>query len=313
MQLRIGHLSTFYHTSVLLMAQGDLDKLLGHDVRWTLFGTGPSIIEAFERDEIDIAYIGLCPVIIGIDRGIKIKCIAGGHIEGTVIASRSDIRGYPEISDLKEILNQLSGYRVGVPGTGSIHDVIAKETLERFNLRESIEVVNFKWADHALEAFVKGEIMAVVGTPALAVAVKRFAKGKILYPPSMLWPNNPSYGIVVSQRLLDEDKDILERFLLTHEDATGLLRDKPKEVSDIISRYIGIVDRDFIFETIMVSPRYCAHLTEGYIKATMGFVEVMKRLGYITRDIRREEIFETSMIRAVHDSGDHYNLIRRPQ
>lgn len=306
MLLRIGHLSTFYHTSILLMAQGNLDRLLELPVKWQLYGTGPAIIEAFERDEIDMAYIGLPPVIIGIDRGIKIRCVAGGHIEGTVLASRQDMKAYPEITDLRDILPQFSGHRIGVPGKGSIHDVIMTELLDRFKLKERIKVINFKWADQALEAFIKGDVMATIGTPALAVAIMRYGNGKILYPPSMLWPNNPSYGIVVSEKLLDNDRDCIEKFLQIHENATALLRDKPEDVSEVISRFIGIVDKDFVLETIMLSPRYCAQLTEGYINATMGFVKAMKRVGYINKNIERDDIFETEIIRAIHDSEDHY-------
>lgn len=305
MSIRIGHLSTFYHTSILLMEQGNLDRLLGLPVKWQLYGTGPEIIEAFERDEIDMAYIGLPPVIIGIDRGIRIKCVAGGHIEGTVLASHEDMKAYPEVKDLKDILAQFLGHRIGVPGRGSIHDVIISELIERFDLKGRIKITNFKWADQALEAFVKGDVVAVAGTPALATAIKRYGEGKVIYPPSMLWPNNPSYGIVVSQRLL-EYRDTLERFLNIHEQATAELRERPEEASQAISRFVGIVDSDFVLETIMLSPRYCAQLTEGYIKATMGFVRAMKRLGYIKKDIKREEIFETEIIRNIHVSEDHY-------
>lgn len=304
--LRIGHLSTFYHTSILLMAQGNLDSLLELPVKWQLYGTGPSIIEAFEMEEIDMAYIGLPPVIIGIDRGIKIRCVAGGHMEGTVLVSHNNIKAYPEIEKLEDILTQFSGQRIGVPGKGSIHDVIITELLDRYNLGEKVEIGNFPWADQVLEAFVKGDIMAAIGTPALAVAIIRYGNGKILYPPSMLWPNNPSYGIVVSQKLLKEKRDVIEGFLRIHEDATALLRDKPEEVSEVISNFIGVVEKDFIFETIMLSSRYCAQLTEGYIKATMEFMQAMKRLGYIKRDLKKEEIFETGIIRAIHGTGDHY-------
>ena len=47
MKIRIGHLSTFYHTAVLLMAQGDADARLGAETEWKLMGTGPEIMKAF--------------------------------------------------------------------------------------------------------------------------------------------------------------------------------------------------------------------------------------------------------------------------
>ncbi len=304
--LRIGHLSTFYHTSILLLAKDDIQSLLGRPVQWRLFPSGPAIIEGFQRGEIDMGYIGLPPVIIGISKGLKIKCIAGGHIEGTVPVSSKEMKGYPEWGDLKEILSQFHGKKIGVPQRGSIHDVILSELLYRFNLKDDIEVVNFRWADEILDAFVKGKVQSAFGTPALAVAIKMFGDGKILYPPSMLWPHNPSYGIVVTEEILNRDKDLLKRFIELHESETNTLRRDPERAAEIISRYTGIVGREFVFETIRISPRYCAQLTDDYIKSTMDFVRLMKNLGYITRDIERDEIFNLEIIRSVHGTESHY-------
>lgn len=306
MKVRIGHLATFYHTSIILMAENSLGHIPRVDVEWRLFGTGPDIVNAFENGELDIAYIGLPPAIIGIDRGVAIRCISGGHIEGTVICGKGQYRGFPEINDLGDILKQFCGLKVGVPGKGSIHDVIITECLERFSLKKEIETVNFQWADQITEAMAKGEISAAVGTPALAVAIKRYTGGRILYPPSRLWPDNPSYGIIVDSRFLDEEKEIVERFLILHEKATSFIRNKPGEAAKTISDYIGIIDAEFVLETMEISPKYCAQITHGYILSTMEFVKVMRKLGYIKREITSDEIFDTSLIRKIHPEKDHY-------
>ena len=74
----------------------------------------------------------------------------------------------------------------------------------------------------------------------------------------------------------------------------------------MIADYVGIVDQRFVLETLMLSPKYCAKLNAGYISSTMQFVQALKRLGYIRREISREEIFNTALIDAVHPSEDHY-------
>ena len=109
MTVRIGHLSTFYHTAVLLMARGTAPARLGAEVEWRLMGTGPAIMQAFGRGELDLAYIGLPPAIIGIERGVDVVCVAGGHIEGTVMAGKDRWRGFPELDDLGAVLRQFAG------------------------------------------------------------------------------------------------------------------------------------------------------------------------------------------------------------
>jgi NitT/TauT family transport system substrate-binding protein len=291
---------------MLLMARDDLGTRLGVDVEWKLFGAGPAIVNSFERGELDLAYIGLPPAIIGISRGVRILCIAGGHIEGTVIAGEKVLRGFPEVQDLRIILHQLSGKRVGVPGKGSIHDVIIADCLERYGLAGETTVIHFPWADQALEAMVKGDVAAVVGTPALAIAVKTYAAGKILYPPSMLWPHNPSYGILAGKDFLHRERELVEGFLFLHEEATALIRNTPWDAARIISDQVGFVDAEFVMDTLKLSPKYCAQLTDEYVESTMLFMPVLRKLGYLTRDVSVDEIFDTSMIRKMHQEKDHY-------
>ncbi len=289
------------------MARGDLQPVLGTCIDWELFGTGPDVVDAFEKGEIDLAYIGLPPAIAGISRGVGIVCVAGGHVEGTVIAGVKKLAGFPEETDLHNILGQLKGKKIGVPGKGSIHNVILTDCLERLALSEEIEILNFRWADQITEAMIKGDVSAAAGTPALATAIRRYADGRILFPPSKLWPNNPSYGIIVERNFLRKEKELVERFLVLHEEATSLIRQKPRQVAKTISDYVGFIDREFVLDTLRLSPKYCAQLTADYISSTMEFVKVMKRLAYIDKEVSSEEIFDTSLIWKIHPEKDHYS------
>ncbi len=304
--IRIGHLSTFYHTAVLLMADPHLPGRLGVPVHWQLFGTGPAIVNAFEKKEIDLAYIGLPPAIIGMARGVPIACIAGGHMEGTVLCGGRNWGGFPEIGRIEDILGQFAGHAIGVPGSGSIHDVILRDYLERFGLAGTVQVINYPWADLVLEAAVKKEIAAAIGTPALAVSVQRYADGKVLFPPSLTRPHNPSYGILANRDLPEKEQQLIEAFLMLHEEATALLRDQPDEAARIISSYVGFVDEAFVLDTLMISPRYCAQLSDDYVASTMDFVGTLGRLGYIMRELQEDEIFDRTLIRRIHPGRDHY-------
>lgn len=308
MKLLIGHLSTFYHTAMLLMARRDIEQRLGIGVEWVLHGTGPSLVQAFEKNEIDIAYIGLPPAIIGIDRGVPIACIAGGHVEGTVISGNSLLSGPFGTADPREVLGQFRGQTIGVPGKGSIHDVILTELLDRGGLTDTVKVRNFAWADQITEAAVKGLIAAAVGTPALGVALRRYAGFELLCPASRIWPNNPSYGILAGTSFLQKERGLLLQFLGIHEEATAFLRERPDEAAGIIARFIGFIDADFVLETLLMSPKYCADLTGEYMQATLDFVGCLKRLGYIKRDILCDEIFDVSLIREVHPGPAHYGV-----
>ena len=288
-KLRIGFLSTAYHTSHILREL----KLVKAD--WKLFGTGPEIVRAFEDGKIDLAYIGLPPAIIGMERGVDIVCIAGGHVEGTVIAGRG--RSYQELG--KDALNQLEGKKVGVPSKGSIHDVILRDIAENLDF----EIVNYSWADFILEDFVDGKLDAVCGTPSLAVLAVKFG-AEIIAPPETLWSFNPSYGIVVREELVDGG--FLMDFLIKHEWACEFMKAYDLSSRVIFETFNGLLTQDDIRKMLSMSPKYCASIPEEYVECTMKLVNAMMELGYLDGPVRVGEVFHRELIELVHPQPHHY-------
>ncbi len=278
--MRIGFLSTAYHTSHVLRHYNIIEA------EWKLFGTGVDIIRAFERKEIDLAYVGLTPTILGISKGLEIVCVAGGHVEGTAIAGR-----------------KLEGARIGVPSKGSIHDVILRATLEKENIEA--EVVNYPWADMILEDYIDGKLDAVCGTPNLIVLAKKHG-AEIFFHPKELFPFNPSYGIVVRKSALERIN--LADFLIKHEWACNLLKEARGVVSKSLSEYFnGLIDPKTMEEILSLSPKYCSSLPREYIDCTMELLEVMKKLGYIEKVPKERDVFDTELIERLHPQKHHYS------
>lgn len=301
--IRIGHLSTLYHTAFLLRGS-DLLAQQGIQAAWSLFASGPDIIHAMQEGKLDLGYIGLPPVIIGIDRGLELACIAGGHIEGTVVIADSTIRTLDECGSMPVFLSQLAGKSVGTPPKGSIHDVITSDLLEQNN-RPDVTIRNYPWADFLSDALVNGEIAAAAGTPALATTSRRYGNGRMVIPPDRLWPFNPSYGIVVMRRML-EKSDLLTRFLTAHEAACEWIRTDPAACARVVAGTTGMVDPAFVLETYRISPKYCAALPTEYVASTMKFARTLHALGYTSRPVAEDECFERSLIESVHPGPHHY-------
>lgn len=284
---------------------------------WKLFPNGPAMMEAFERDEIDLGYVGLPPAMMGIGRGLKIKCIAGGHVEGTVlIGGRSHVAG----KTAKDALTQFKGMTIGTPQRGSIHDVILRKLISDCGLGDDVLIRNYEWADFILDAMMDGEIEGGCGTPPLAVLAARQLGAKIILSPSKVWPYNPSYGIVASERFIQDSPFALEDFLRRHEDASNLIRERPDMAARLVHSVAGIIEEDFAREVFQVSPKYCASLPDEYIKSAMAFVPALREMGYLDRDLTREDVFCTRLIEKLHPERHHYKVrpcagipIKRPQ
>jgi len=307
--LKIGYLPTIYHTSFILMGTTILERD-GVEAKWTLFPSGPDIVHAMSGGHIDLGYIGLPPVIIGVDKAIRLACIAGGHIEGTIMIAGEDVRALDQCAGMAEFLAQLAGSAIGCPPRGSIHDVIVNDLLKEHHIKD-VRVRNYPWADFLPDALAEGHITVAAGTPALAVAAQRYYDARIVVQPSKLWPYNPSYGIVVTRELLNHE-DLLRTFLQNHEEASEMIRRSPRKCARIAAQATGVVDEGFVEAVYRLSPKYCASLPPEYIRSTMRFVGVLHTLGYISRRVDEKEIFDTALIKGVHPVPPHYESgIRR--
>ena len=307
-KLRIGHLSTAYHANFVLMGNKDLTNDFNMEIRWKLFGTGPAMVKAFQSKKLDIGYMGLPPAIIGIDNEAPIKCVAGGHVEGTVLVANKEHKTLSQLdNNISDVFSQFKGQVIGVPSKGSIHDVILNFYLKKYNLLEDVEVKNYKQAEFIATDMQKGILAGGVGTPALAVFSSTIFDSHLIIPPAFLWKDNPSYGIFFHENIIDKEPEIVLKFLNHNKTASFMLRESPTKAAEIISTTFEILTREYVLAVLEISPKYCIALSEGYVKSTMEFVRTLKDLGYIKKDIRIKDIFDFKFVQEVHPESEHYS------
>ena len=258
--------------------------------------------DAFASGDLDVGYIGLPPVMIGLENGLKVKCVGGGHVEGTVMVAPHDYKTFDELGNVYDVLKQFEGKKIGTPSEGCIHDVIIREITKDLN----IEIKNFAWADFIPDAIEEREIAAGVGTPSLASVASRRFDSNVVIPPHRLWPYNPSYGIVVREELIDESPEFITDFLKAHEEACNLVRLHPEEAAEIALKEVKVVDKDFVLDTYKISPKYCASIPDEYIGSTLKFIPVLQRLGYMKGDLKQGDIFNLEFIKKIHPGPAHY-------
>jgi NitT/TauT family transport system substrate-binding protein len=305
--LRIGHLSTAYHTNFILMNDTTLPKNLNRNIIWKLYSTGPSIVQAFQEGNLDLGYMGLPPAIIGISKGVPIKCVAGGHVEGTVMIAKSNYKTIVDLNgEFYELFKQFNNKFIGVPSKGSIHDVMLNSMLDNYGKDFKISIKNYEQAEFIALDLKKNILAAGVGTPSLAVFSSTILKLKIIIPPNFFWVNNPSYGIFFHEKIIESNPEIVLEFLRYHKKASYMLRDSPSKAADIISKTFNILSKEYVESVLQIAPKYCIALSEGYINSAMKFVEILYKLGYITHLIRVNDIFTFKFIQEVHPESPHY-------
>ena len=57
-----------------------------------------------------------------------------------------------------------------------------------------------------------------------------------------------------------------------------------------------VIDEDFAREVFRISPKYCASLPDEYIDSALAFLPALLEMGYLARDLMKEEVFYTRAI-----------------
>ena len=293
------------------MGEKGLEKDFNKELRWKLFGTGPAMIKAFQNKKLDIGYMGLPPAIIGIDKGVPIKCVAGGHVEGTIMIANKGYKTMANLdNDVSEVFSQFRGHAIGVPSKGSIHDVILNFYLKKYGLINEIEVKHYKQAEFIAIDMKKGILEGGVGTPALAVFSSTIFDSHLIIPPECLWKDNPSYGIFFHEDIIENEPEIVMKFLHHNKEASLILRESPSKAANIISKTFEILTEKYVSDVLKISPKYCIALSDGYIKSTMEFVRTLKDLGYIKKALKIKDIFDLTFVKKVHPEPEHYSKLK---
>jgi NitT/TauT family transport system substrate-binding protein len=291
------------------MQDKGLKSQLNVEIDWNIFGTGPEMVQAFKNNELDIGYIGLPPAIIGIEQGVPIKCVAGGHVEGTIMCAKRKYKDDVQLdNDVLKVMSQFKGAAIGVPAKGSIHDVILKYYIDKYNLQDEIEVINYKQPELIALDMKNNKLEGGVGTPCLAVFASTLLESRLIIQADNLWANNPSYGVFFHENLIKSHPELVLGFLSLHKKSATLLRESPDMAARLIANTVEMTTEEYVKAVLEISPKYCIALSEGYVKSTIEFIEALHRLGYIKRKLKVEEIFEFQFVEKVHPEHHHYVL-----
>ena len=309
--INIGHLSTAYHTNFVIMGNDDLKNEMNKEITWKLYGTGPSMVDAFRKGNLDIGYMGLPPAVIGIDQGVPIKCVAGGHVEGTIMISNMKYETVQQQNNkISEVLAQFKGKTIGTPSRGSIHDAIINYYLEKYNLQDDVEVRNYKQAEFIAWDMKKGVLEGGVGTPSLAIFAQTLLDSQLIIPSDYLLPNNPSYGIFFHENIIEKNPEIVRIFLKHHKKASRLLREDKTKSAEIICQTMDVLNNNtkYVRDVLKISPKYCIALSDGYLKSSDGFINTLYRLGYIKEKLNIKEICNFEFLNDIHPEDHHYTI-----
>ncbi len=283
-EINVGYFNNITHAQALMMkAEGTLDKTLGDDVsvKWTAFNAGPAEVEALFSGDIDIGYIGPVPAI---SANVKSKgdvvIISSATKGGAVLVKRKG-------SDINSVAD-LDGKTVAIPQIGNTQHLCLLKLLADNNLKPdtsggTVKVSAVANADVA-NTMERGDIdAALVPEPWGATLLANDAELVLDYNEIF---ENGEYDVavvVVRKEFMEENPEIVDKFLEQHEAATKKVNDDRenslKTINNELKAATGkALGEDIIskaFERIGVS-------TEVNEQSVTGFADISKSEGFIS-------------------------------
>jgi NitT/TauT family transport system substrate-binding protein len=184
--------------------------------------------ETLRNDEIQVAFI-IAPLSIVLrQQGADVKIIYIGNRHESTLVTRTDLN----ITDIQGLV----GKTVAVPMRFSGHNLSLLRLMEENNLRGEINVVELNPPDMA-SALATGSLDAYyVGEP-FAVQTLKAGKSDLLFHVEDVWKSFICNLVIVKQSLIEEDPELVEKFVSGAVRSGIWAKRHPDEAAEIAARY----------------------------------------------------------------------------
>lgn len=202
---RIGYLQT-YTPWILGIVDGRFEEATGYSIEWQTFENGADIINALEKDEIDIGSAGSAPISAALSLGHQIELFwilqDVNFAEGLVVRKGTRI----------DAPQQLRGKRISVPFASTAHYQLIF-ALEQFKITLNDIKLSYMSAEDIVFAWEDGKIdAAFVWNPYLDRLLKY---GKIMISSGRLgrWGKPTFDGLVADKNWAKQNPKFMVEFV----------------------------------------------------------------------------------------------------
>ena len=201
-----------------------------------VFRAGPETMSAFSAGSLDMAYVGIAPVITAVaNKAAQVKVVAGVNTDGSAIlvAPTSSIRGVPN----------LHGKRVAIPGVSTVQDFLLRKALADNGLGpDDLETIVLK-PPEMLGALQTGQLDACIAWEPFPSNAIISGTGRVLVTSKQIWPNHPCCVLIADTRFADHHSDEIKAVVAAHLEGIEFIKNNPKEVIRIAVKYTGMDEK----------------------------------------------------------------------
>ena len=267
----VGYLPTSLDSALFLADDLGMFTKVGLKVQLVPFRTGSELIDAADKNQIDVGYVGITPVTSAIDKNSSVKIVAAVNQEGSGIVVSND-------GSINNIIRFL-GKKILIPKDGSIQDVLLRYLLLKNNVNPASVNITEMEVPLMQNALISGEVDGYIAWEPYVTQAKIDGSGRILVNSNDIWPDIPTCVVISTNKFMTQKPDQLKKFLKVHVEATDYVNNHEDETTAIVSKKLGTNIN--VEQEARNNIQFIAVPTTEFKNNLMKLVEIQKQLGYI--------------------------------
>ena len=265
----------------IMKEKGFLEKRLpGVQINWKQFGGPTGIREGMLNGEIDFGFMGVSPVLIGIDNGMKWRYAAGlSSNEVAIVTSRDTMKSLRDVTerDRIAILSPACTQHV-------LLCMLAEEQLGNAHALDS-QLVSMSHPD-SVNALLSGtEITAHVSTPPYITQEVNGGGRVIATGEEIMGEPFTFITCVAMEEFYENHRDYYDAFQEALKESVNYINENRREAADLLAPVYGITK-----EELLEQMGYGGTIYSTDLNGVAGFSRRMARMGFISRDRPMEEL-----------------------
>lgn len=291
-EVNVGYFNNVTHAQALFMkSEKNLENSFGDvKVNWTAFNAGPAEVEALFAGDIDIGYIGPVPAISANVKSKGDVVILSSATKGGAVLIRRKGSGINSAADL-------SGKVVAIPQIGNTQHLNLLQLLKDNDLKPDTEGGTVKVSAVAnadvANMMERGDIdAALVPEPWGTTLLEQGAELVLDYDEFYMEGQYDVAVVVVRKEFMENNPELVEKFIKEHEAATTKINDNREESLKIINTELKNATGKALGENIIAGAfERIGVSTEINRESVMGFANISKEQNFINELPEENSLF----------------------
>lgn len=302
--INVGYLPVLPMSQLFVVVGEGWAKSAGIELKLQRFTDASALMKAFAAGRLQVAYVGISPVLVARSKGIDVRVVASNVVEQVAFYAGGELSRYM-LRDAASGITRFTARtgrrpRIGVLPKGSVPDTVLRHWLMKSAhlTLDNVEIVPLG-ADQLQSAVLAGTVDgAALLEPLLTLALTRNSTAKVVMNGVEMMPNMPGAVLAVAGTLTRSKPGIVQKFVDLHHRATEFLIRKPEIAAAHIQTALGGDYTLAIIERAITSPQV-KFVSDPFriVNSTKALYEFQRELGEFTTPVDLDALFETHYYR----------------